>query len=65
MKKSSETSSKQFNILTDFYNRIKPIVAPPEKKEEKSTETMPVVSVMNILKITRRMPSPRSTKVSG
>ena len=44
LKKSTETSSKQFNILTDFYNRIKPIVAPPEKKEEKSTETMPVVS---------------------
>ena len=49
LKKSSETSSKQFNILTDFYNRIKPIVAPPEKKEEKSTETMPVVSDMKLL----------------
>merc|ERR1711971_39555 len=47
LKKSSETSSKQFNILTDFYNRIKPIVAPPEKKEEKSTETMPVANGVN------------------
>jgi len=44
LKKNTETSSKQFNILTDFYNRVKPIVAPPEKKEEKSTETMPVVN---------------------
>ena len=49
LKKSTETSSKQFNILTDFYNRIKPIVAPPEKKEEKSTETMPVVSNMYVM----------------
>lgn len=44
MKKSNDQGNKHFNILTDFYNKVKPIVAPPEKTEEKSTETLPMVN---------------------
>ena len=44
LKKSNDQSNKHFNILTEFYNKVKPIVAPPEKTEEKSTETLPMVS---------------------
>ena len=44
LKKSQDTSSKHFNILTEFYNKLKPVVAPPEKTEEKSTETAAMVS---------------------
>jgi len=44
LKKSNDQSNKHFNILTEFYNKVKPIVAPPEKTEEKSTETLPMVN---------------------
>merc|ERR1719471_1515058 len=44
LKKSNDQGNKHFNILTDFYNKVKPIVAPPEKTEEKSTETLPMVN---------------------
>ena len=44
LKKSRDMSSKHFNILTEFYNKLKPVVAPPEKTEEKSTETAAMVS---------------------
>merc|ERR1712242_344041 len=44
LKKSQDMSSKHFNILTEFYNKLKPVVAPPEKTEEKSTETAAMVS---------------------
>merc|ERR1719195_2046791 len=47
LKKSQDMSSKHFNILTEFYNKLKPIVAPPEKTEEKSTETAAMVNGVN------------------
>ena len=45
LKKSQEVSNKHFNILTDFYSKVKPIVAPPEKTEDKGTETLALVSL--------------------
>ena len=44
LKRSQDSSGKHFSILTEFYNKVKPIVAPPEKTEEKSTETIAMVS---------------------
>ena len=44
LKKSQDVSNKHFNILTDFYSKVKPIVAPPEKTEDKGTETVALVS---------------------
>ena len=44
LKKSQEVGNKHFNILTDFYSKVKPIVAPPEKTEDKGTETVALVS---------------------
>jgi chromosome segregation ATPase len=44
LKKSQDVSNKHFNILTDFYSKVKPIVAPPEKTEDKGTETVALVN---------------------
>ena len=44
LKKSQDVSSKHLNILNEFYSKVKPIVAPPEKTEDKGTETVALVS---------------------
>merc|ERR1712012_927358 len=44
LKKSQDSSGKHFNLLNDFYNKVKPLVDPPARTEDKSSETIPMVN---------------------
>merc|ERR550519_3223234 len=44
LKSSQAEASKFLQVLTDVYGKVKPIVSPPEKTEEKGTETIPQIN---------------------
>ena len=43
LKSSQAEASKFLHVLTEVHSKVKPIVSPPEKTEEKGTETIPQV----------------------
>jgi len=44
LKSSQAEASKFLHVLTEVHSKVKPIVSPPEKTEEKGTETIPQVN---------------------